>query len=151
MPRQTVTTTGASPRTDPWQDQLRREARKLTGPRQAILRVLGGQARPLTCREIFGGLRKGDGDLATVYRSLELLERLGMVKRFYFGDGAARFALVDERRQGHQHHLVCIQCARMVEIGECSVGELEARVASRSHFKAVTHRLDFFGVCPACQ
>lgn len=140
-----------SRRAEAWQERLRRGDRKLTAPRRAILRVLGGQARPLTCRAIFRSLRKGDGDLATVYRSLELLERLGMVKRFYFGDGAARFALVDEHPQGHLHHLVCTRCANLVEIGECNVGELEARVASRSHFKAVTHRLEFFGICPACQ
>ncbi len=134
-----------------WHDRLRRESCKLTGPRQAVLRVLGEQARPLTSREIFRHLPPGGGDLATVYRSLGLLERLGMVKRFHFGDGVARFALLEDHHHGHQHHLVCTRCSNIVEIGDCIVRELEQRIAARSKFKAVTHRLEFFGVCPACQ
>lgn len=94
---------------------------------------------------------RGAGDLATVYRSIGLLERLGLVKRFELGDGVARFALLEEGQHGHQHHLVCTRCASVVAIGDCIVWELEARIATRSKFKAVTHRLDFFGICPACQ
>lgn len=132
-------------------ERLRRESCKMTGPRRAILRVLGEQARPLSSQEIFRRLPQGAGDLTTVYRAIQLLERFGMVKRFHLGDGVARFALLDERRHGHQHHLVCTRCSSMVEIGDCVVRELEERIAARSQFKAVTHRLEFFGVCPACQ
>lgn len=89
--------------------------------------------------------------MVTVYRSLHLLERLEIVKRFDLGDGVARFALLDERHEGHQHHLVCTRCAGMVEVGDCSVRELAERLAKRSNFKAVTHRLEFFGICPDCQ
>jgi len=113
--------------------------------------VLGEQSQPLTNKEIFQRLPKGHCDLATVYRSVQMLERLGLVKRFHFGEGAARFALFEEGCDTHQHHLVCTQCSRIEEVGECIVRELEARVAAHSNFKAVTHRLEFFGVCPACQ
>ena len=116
-----------------------------------MLRVLEEERRPLSNQEIHQRLPRGAGDLATVYRSIQLLDRLGAVKRFEFGDGVARFALVDERHQGHQHHLVCTRCASMVEIGDCVVRELEEQVATQSKFTAVTHRLEFFGICPACQ
>jgi len=115
------------------------------------LRVLEAETRPLSNQEIHQRLPHRAGDLATVYRSVQLLERLNLVKRFHFGDGTARFALIDERHQGHQHHLVCTRCASLVAIGDCVVRELEARVALQSKFKAVTHRLEFFGICPACQ
>lgn len=134
-----------------WHDRLRREACKITGPRRAILQVLEKEARPLTNKEIFQALPKGHCDLATVYRSVQMLERLGLVKRFHFGEGAARFALMEEGCDAHRHHLVCTSCNRIEEIGECIVRELEERVVSRSNFKAVTHRLEFFGICPACQ
>jgi len=130
---------------------LRQESRKITGPRRAILLALEQQGRPLTNKEIFQALPKGNCDLATVYRSVQMLERLGMVKRFEFGDGVARYALLADGQGAHRHHLVCTQCTRLVEIGECIVRELEERVVSRSKFKAVTHRLEFFGICPACQ
>ncbi len=137
-----------------WHARLRQESCKLTGPRRAILQVLGEQSQPLTNKEIFQRLPKGHCNLATVYRSVQMLERLGLVKRFHFGEGAARFALLEQGRGGdnhHQHHLVCTHCSRIVEVGECIVRELEAQVAAHSQFKAVTHRLEFFGVCPACQ
>jgi|SRR6185436_10360370 len=131
--------------------RLRRDARKLTAPRRAILEILQRQAHPMSTKEIFSALPKGDCDLATVYRSVHLLESMGMVKRYDFGDGIARFELLEEGDDGHHHHLVCTRCAEVVEIDECFTRDLEERIASRSGFKGVTHKLEFFGVCPQCQ
>lgn len=105
----------------------------------------------MSIKEIFGGLPEGDCDLATVYRSMHLLESMGMVKRFDFGEGGARFELLAEGDDGHHHHLVCIHCADIVEIEECLLRDLEEGIAVRNGFKAVTHKLEFFGVCPRCQ
>jgi Fur family ferric uptake transcriptional regulator len=110
-------------------DKLRRKSRRVTIPRQAILGILRRQRRPLTIKDIHGALSPGDCDLATVYRSMHLLERMGIVKRFDLGEGSARF----------------------VELEECFPEELQERIASRSGYKKVTHRLEFFGVCPRCQ
>ena len=145
-----ITFTGGNHRVG-WRERLRRESCRLTGPRRAILQLLEGERRPLSGQEIHQRLPRGASDLATVYRSIQLLERLKVVKRFQFNDGVSRFALVNEGRHDHQHHLVCTRCASMVEIGDCVVRELEERVATQSKFKAVTHRLEFFGICPACQ
>jgi len=131
--------------------RLRREARKITGPRAAILEILRQHSHPLTNREIFADLPKGQCDLATIYRAMQLLEKLGMVKRFDFGDGAARFELVEEGQTGHRHHLICTECAEVMKIDECFPAELEQRIAEQNGFRAVTHWLEFFGVCPACQ
>jgi Fur family transcriptional regulator, ferric uptake regulator len=131
--------------------RLRNKSRKLTGPRQAILDILRQQHHPMSNKEIFSALPKGDCDLATVYRSMHLLEEMGMVKRFDLGDGVARFELLAEGDDGHHHHLVCTRCSQVVEIEECSMESLEERIAENNGFKAVTHRLEFFGVCPNCQ
>ena len=131
--------------------RLRRQLRRVTGPRQAILEILRRHPHPLTSREIFAALPKGQCDLVTIYRVLHLLEEMGMVKRFDFGDGTARFELVGEGEDGHHHHLVCTRCSGIVEIEDCSLRELEARIAARNGFTGVTHRLEFFGICPACQ
>ena len=72
-------------------ERLRRKSRKMTGPRQAILEILRQQAHPMSARELFAALPRGDCDLVTVYRSMGLLESVGMVKRFDLGDGVARF------------------------------------------------------------
>jgi len=132
-------------------ERLRLKSRKVTGPRQAILEILRQRSHPMSNKEIFAALRKRDCDLATVYRSMHLLESMGMVKRFEFGDGIARFELLKEGDDGHHHHLVCTQCAGVVEIEECIMDEMEIKIAARNGFKAVTHKLEFFGICPDCQ
>jgi Fur family ferric uptake transcriptional regulator len=132
-------------------ERLRRQSRKVTGPRAAILEILRRHPHPLNAREIFSEMPAGECDLATVYRSMHLLEKTGMVKRFHFHDGAARFELVEEGSDGHHHHLVCTECARVVKIEECFPAEIERRIAETNGFKAVTHKLQFSGICPECQ
>ncbi len=105
----------------------------------------------MSTREILAALPSGDCDLATVYRSMHLLEEMGMVKRFDLGDGVARFELLADGDDGHHHHLVCTRCAEVIELEDCAMRELEEKIASRNGFKAVTHRLEFFGICPECQ
>ena len=132
-------------------ERLRKRCRKLTSPRQSILAVLRKQAGPMSNKQVHSALAAGECDLATVYRAMQLLESLEIVKRFDFGDGIARYELLRDGDDGHHHHLVCTRCAGIVEIEDCFSRELEEQVASRNGFTAVTHRLEFFGVCPACQ
>ncbi len=132
-------------------ERLRHRSRKLTAPRQALLDLLRRQAHPLSIKEIFGRLAKGDSDLATVYRSMHLLEQVGLVKRFDFGDGVARFELLSEGDDGHHHHLVCTRCSEVVEIEDCVIHDVEREIATRNGFTSVTHKLEFFGICPGCQ
>lgn len=106
----------------------------------------------MTVREISAALRGVRCDLVTVYRSVGMLEELKLVQRFDFGDGVARFELIGEHGHGHHHHhLVCKRCTRIVEVEDCFPEELERSIASRNGFESVTHRLEFFGVCPDCQ
>lgn len=132
-------------------EQLRQKSRRITGPRQAILEVLRQHPHPMSNKEIFAALPRGEVDLATVYRSLHLLESMKMVKRFDLGDGVARFELLAEGDDGHHHHLVCTECATVVEIDECFTSELEEKIAASNGFKFITHKLEFFGLCPRCQ
>jgi Fur family ferric uptake transcriptional regulator len=132
-------------------DRLRRQSRKITGPRKAVLEILRKQAHPMTNREILTAMPKGRCDLATIYRMMRLLEGMGLVKQFDFGDGVARFELVSDARDAHHHHLVCTRCSDVIEIEECCSEALEKRIAAKHGFEAVTHRLEFFGICPGCQ
>lgn len=131
--------------------RLRRGDRRLTGPRQAVLAVLRDAPHPLSSKEIHAALPTRECDLATVYRSLHVLEKLNMVQRFDLGDGVARFELQSPDGHDHHHHLVCRRCAAIVELEECDLDEFQRRVAARSGFALVSHRLEFFGLCPRCQ
>ena len=139
------------PSTPALAERLRGRSRKLTGQRKAILAVLRRHPHPLTIKEVLARMGRTDCDLATIYRAMHLLKELGVVQRFDFGDGNARFELVREEGHGHHHHLVCVDCAAVVEIEECFPAELEQRIARDNRFERVTHRLEFFGVCPRCQ
>jgi len=132
-------------------EMLRAGSRKVTGPRQAILDVLRRHAHPLTNREIHAALGKADCDLATIYRNMHTLQEMGLVKRFDFGDGAARFELITDGSDHHHHHLICRSCSAVIEVEECFTKELEALLAQRHGFSSITHRLEFFGFCPRCQ
>ena len=105
----------------------------------------------MSSKDIQAQLKKGDCDLVTIYRSLHMLEKLGMVQRFDFGDGIARYELVGEKDGGHHHHLICTSCAQVIEIEDCFPEKLEQKIAGQNGFKSVTHKLEFFGVCPKCQ
>lgn len=131
--------------------KLQRRSRRITGPRAAILEILRTHPHPLTSREILRALPGERCDLATVYRAMHLLEEMGLVKRFDFGDRVARFELVGEGDDGHHHHLVCTRCSEVIELDECAMREMEQQIAAQNGFKAVTHRLEFFGICPGCQ
>ena len=130
--------------------RLRQADRRVTGPRQVMLDLLRAQAHPQTIRQIHTAL-PDPCDLATVYRAMHMLESMGMVKRFDFGDGTARFELVGEGDDGHHHHLICRQCSGVVEIDECFPTALEKKIARQTGFTRMTHKLEFFGVCPECQ
>lgn len=130
--------------------RLRADARKVTGPRQAILGAMRSHPHPMTIKEIQAEMA-GQCDPATIYRSMHLLVKMGLVQRFDFGDGSARFELMDESRDAHHHHLVCVDCSKIEEIHECLVQEFENAIAASLRYQDVTHKLEFFGVCPSCQ
>ncbi len=129
---------------------LRRDARKITGPRRSILEILHRHSHPMTSKEIFAQMPKGGCNLATVYRSLHLLESIGLVKRYDFGDNIARFELKASGDDGHHHHLICTRCSTVVKVETCFPPEWEKQIARENGYQKVTHRLEFFGVCPRC-
>ncbi len=132
-------------------NRLRHQSRRITGPRTAILEVLRNHPHPLTNKEIFAALPEGQCDLATIYRAMHLLEEIGLIKQYDFGDGKARFELVGEVSDSHHHHLICTRCSEIVEIEECILDKLEKQIAAKNGFTAVTHKLEFFGICPDCR
>lgn len=87
-------------------------------------------------------------NLATIYRSLHLLEKMNLVRRFDFGDGIARFELI--QKEGTMHHLICTHCFAIVEIETCFPKEYELQIARDHGYRDVTHKLEFFGICPRC-
>ncbi len=123
---------------------------RLTWRRRAILdifRALGGH---LSADDILVALRerKAKTDRTTVYRNLELLAALGVLRHVDFHDGCCRYEL---QSQACHHHLHCTRCGKTVEFGGCEIGELERRLAQRTNFVIERHHLEIFGLCPDCR
>ena len=66
-----------------------------------------------------------------------------------FGNGDTCFELMGGRDD--RHHLVYVHCSQILEIEDCFPQELEEYILARNGFKAITHKLEFFGICPECQ
>ena len=111
---------------------------RLTTVRQQVLEYLLRQTEPQSVAAIHRGLGQGV-DLASVYRTVELLQRLGVVVREP-RDGQAAYSLADS----HHHHIVCRSCDRE----ECLPCDL--RLPTPKGFSAVQHAVALTGVCATC-
>ena len=102
-----------------WRQSFRQRGLRITEPRKAILDVLSNTADHLSAEEIFGKVHQiyPNTGLTTVYRNLDLLEEMGIIAKFHFGDGRSRYELVQSpQKPGHHHHLVCTECKRVINI-----------------------------------
>ncbi|MET3110002.1 Fur family ferric uptake transcriptional regulator [Salinicoccus halitifaciens] len=126
---------------------------KLTPQREVTLRVLlENESDHLSAEDVFMKVKEKYPEigLATVYRTLELLNELKILDKINFGDGVARYDLRKEGAEHFHHHLVCISCGSVQEIEEDLLGDVEIKVENDFHFKVTDHRLTFHGVCKSC-
>lgn len=95
--------------------------------------------------------------LTTVYRTLDLLVRMGWVNRLAFGTGENRFEVKTHQDQAHHHHLVCTSCGRIIDYRdfveeECSLIEKTETILTRKYdFRIDSHDITFFGLCDKCR
>ena len=150
MPR--ISSKSSSPKPSNVPALLRQSGLKATKTRIAILDILHASHGPFSVQEIYQRLLKSrerpSCDVVTVYRALSRLEESDLVVRCDFGDNIARYEIVHGTH--HHHHIVCTSCHRVDPVAECPVGkDWEKRIATG--YKDVSHKLEFFGTCPACQ
>jgi Fur family ferric uptake transcriptional regulator len=130
--------------------RFRDQGHKLTQPRSAILQALLATARPLSPAEIQerGQVFCAELGLVTVYRTLELMEEMDIVRAVHLADGCHGYVLATP---GHTHHVVCERCHSVVEIIGCDMGDFLDAVADRTGYQITGHWLEISGVCAACR
>lgn len=141
-------------RIDRIKKQLSGASYKLTPQREATVQVLlENEEDHLSAEDVFLLVREKSPDigLATVYRTLELLNELNVVDKIQFGDGVSRYDLRQEGAAHFHHHLVCIECGAVDEIQEDLLEDVEEIVEKRWNFIIKDHRLTFHGICHRCQ
>lgn len=121
---------------------------KLTPPRQAVLTALESGDDHMTPAEVLARAQAIYPSLgrATVYRTLELLTNLGIVRPIFLGERGLCLTLAE----GGHHHLICSDCGAVIEFEECPVAELEQELAQRLKFQIRGHLLEFYGLCAQC-
>jgi Fur family ferric uptake transcriptional regulator len=140
---------------DDLKQRLKRRRHKLTPQRQTVLQIfLDHPGDHLSAEDVYGILRdqKSDIGLATVYRSLELLSELELLQKQEFGDGCTRYEVNIPNAEGHQHHhLICLDCGKVMEFDDDLLETLEKDIAEKSGFQIIDHQVKFFGYCKECQ
>ena len=130
--------------------KLKEKSYRITPQRVAVLRILAFSDDHPTIEEIHKRV-KADfpmTSLATVYKNITVLKKLGEVLELGFGDDHNHY----DGRNPHPHpHLICTRCKKIVDPDVESLAELPQRVAQRTGYWIMSHRLDFFGLCPDCQ
>ncbi len=130
---------------------LRSKKLKLTGERLAILAAIFQRESHFDAETLHAGLRKDGGDIsrATVYRSLDLLVKAGLVRKNSLGSSHANY----EAARGNEHHdhLICLGCNAVLEFFRPDLEALQERICDHHGYKLVHHSLQIFGLCPACK
>lgn len=128
---------------------LKRNEIKLTLQRRLIVDALHNSTSHLTAEDIFEQVRVKAPEVnrSTVYRMLELLERLGCVVKSELGDRL----IYHHTEEGHHHHLVCRQCGRSIYCDEGVMSSLDRELNKKYCFKADLKHLVITGLCQACQ
>ncbi len=119
---------------------------KITPQRQAVYEALLNREDHPTVEDIYADVRKKYPfiSLATVYRTVETLEELGLVKKVAYWGSSARY---DANIHEH-HHLICLKCGAIrdleMETGWCMPEEIEG-------YRTISFSIHIYGVCPSCQ
>ena len=117
---------------------------KMTGQRRVIARVLSEGGDHPDVEELYRRATALDSriSIATVYRTVRLLEEKGILERRDFGGGRARY---EPSEHGHHHHLIDVETGRVIEFEDAEHERVLAAIAARLGFDLVSHRLELFG------
>lgn len=136
-----------------FKERLKEKGCKLTMQRRSVLDVLLEHSNDhLSTEEIYDKVKERFPEigLATVYRTVQLFEEMGIVDRLNFDDGCSRFELASENTVHHHHHLICEECNKVFEVENDLLDEIEKEIESKYNFKIHDHNVMFYGICKEC-
>ena len=122
------------------------------GARRTVVEFLGRQSCCVSAQEIHDGVRAEGArvGIASVYRTLDGLDRLELVQRVDLGDGLARYEPADPAVE-HHHHLVCDDCGKVEPFADSSLEAALVRVAGGRGYAMAAHDVVLRGACGDCR
>jgi Fur family transcriptional regulator, ferric uptake regulator len=134
-------------------EQMKVQGYKLTPQRRAVLDVIiENEGKHLSTEEIYDIVKVDCPEigLATVYRTIQLFEKMGLVSKINFDDGCNRYEMIHDEEDHQHHHLICIKCNSVEEVEDDLLDVLESNIENKYKFKISNHRVKFFGYCKNC-
>ena len=125
---------------------LARGGYRLTGPRRALLEVMQELGDHFLADDVVAAAPAVGR--ATVFRTLRLLQHLGVICQVVLDDGTAAYRLASG---GHHHHLVCSDCGAVSDFSSGDLEQLLDGIAQRTGYAVDAHRLEVYGRCAGCQ
>jgi Fur family ferric uptake transcriptional regulator len=126
-----------------------------TPAQNAVLEALQHHRQPISAQALHSAMcsqRLGEAQaqhgigLATMYRSLDALQKLGLVQHRVTLEGTTLYNLVEQ----DCHYMTCLHCGQSFQVKDCPVMEFEAKLQGSNAFKIYYHTLEFFGLCEPC-
>jgi Fe2+ or Zn2+ uptake regulation protein len=130
-------------------DVVRRSGLRLTLARRLVLEALLSAPGPISAEEIADGLggRIVQSDIASVYRNLDTLGGIGLIRHFHAGHGPGRYVL---ESRADREYLACEACGAVESVDPASLDGVRAAVRDLSGFEARFSHFPIVGLCPHC-
>lgn len=136
-------------------DKLKETGFKITPQRRAVIDILiKNEEKHLNSEEIYDLVRVNCPEigLATVYRTMQMLDDIGVISKLNLDDGCIRYEinLNDDETHNH-HHLICKNCNCIIEVKEDLLDSIEKTIEEMYKFNIVDHDVKFYGLCEKCK
>jgi len=124
---------------------------RVTNGLRAIVKTLHDASLPLSLQDLETNKELARAcDRATIFRTLQRLEGIGLLRRLNFARSGAKFSL--NTGNAHKEYLICRDCGEVRELAmSCPVHQLEESLSVELGFAQMSHELTFYGQCKACQ
>jgi Fur family ferric uptake transcriptional regulator len=129
--------------------KLAEQGYRLTPQRIMVISAIEDSDGHISAEEIYAQViaKYPNVNISTVYRTLELLKRLGLVTETDLGEGRVRY---HPAGKGHHHHLVCQECGAIIDLDESILSDLKSALLREYQFSADLRHLAIFGRCVNC-
>lgn len=135
-------------------EKLRETGFKITPQRRAVIDILlKHKSEHLSSEQIYDLVRVNCPEigLATIYRTMQLLDEIGVISKLNLDDGCIRYEINLNKSETHNHHhLICKKCGKIIEVEDDLMDNVEKEIQSVYKFKILDHDIKFYGVCEVC-
>lgn len=142
-----------------WQRRMRGHGSRWTAPREAVVDLLSQTNQHMSAKDIYNALIRiypGIG-LTTIYRTLDLLEKMKLMKKLSLAGGESKYELIHNKNNSHHHHLICTGCGKIIDYDDFVDEELqlitktEETLSKKHNFVINDHNIEFYGICEQCR